>query len=120
MMHQLVRRVEDQKAQPLRPRARSNSGGSASRFIAVSVLCVIAFNRSQAALAPKRPQDTTPAASSFLSTSCSAWIEPCFSRCHCGRRRADQSRKFVSTAKYFASAPPANSSPCLFLTRMAA
>src|SRR6266496_161426 len=89
-------------------RARSSSGGSASRCSAVSTLWLSTVSRSQAALAPKRPQGITPPASSLLITSCRASIEPAFSRCHSSNRLGVQSQTLLTTAKYFTTLPSAN------------
>ena len=59
-------------------------------------------NRSHAALAPKRPHSITPPAKSFLTTSCSASIEPAFSRCYSSSFLASQVNCLLAAAKYFA------------------
>ena len=116
MRHQLARRAEDLKPQPL-GRAVSHFSGSANRFSAVSTLCVITAIRSHAALAPSRPHGITPEARSFFSTSCSASIVPAFSRCHPQARRIPVP-SVAAHHEVFTSLPSAKT-PCRLRMRMA-
>src|SRR5258706_283744 len=46
-----------------------------------------------------------------------ASMVPAFSRCHSSSRLGSQSHTLLTTAKYFASEPSANKSPCFFRIR---
>jgi len=78
-------------------RADRYSAGKAKRFIAVSTLCVSTAKRSHAALAPKRPQGSTPSANSFFTTSWTCSMVPAFSRCHWINFDADYSSILLTT-----------------------
>ena len=83
-------------------------------------LRVITASRSQAALAPQYLLGSTPPASSFFTTPCTASIVPAFSRRHSTSRPAFQSQILLTSAKRRVARPPSDKPPCCLRIRIPA